>query len=184
MDSSLREKIGNERRRLRKVRQALSAALTNGSAGNEVFVPFYIAIANYFEASMGRLHVQDVRMGEMIKEKLGDADPKVQQALKELDDRLSGNQVHLKNFLHSREELETSGAKGLENFEQVSNAYTDYITSSMGHHGATTELAADLFSQEDWVYMAGITDEDMEREQRLFDTVYNALPAGLEIPED
>ncbi len=181
---TLREKIGNERRRLRKVRQALSAALENTSGGSEEFVPFYIAIANYFEASMGRLHAQDVKMGEMLKEKLGDSDPRVQEALKELDDRLSGNQEHLNNFLQSRQELESSGAGGLENFEKVSRAYTDYITSNMGHHGATTELAGANFSQDDWVYMAGITDADMEREQALFDAVFKTRPAGLEVPED
>ena len=48
----------------------------------------------------------------------------------------------------------------------------------MGHHGATTDLAQKLFSQEDWLYMAGITDDDVVREQELHDRVEKCLPSG------
>jgi len=183
--TTLREKIGNERRRLRQVRQALSAALHKGSGGNEAYLPFYIAVADYFDAAMARLHTQDVRMGEMIREKLGSNDPRVREALQELDDRLGGNREHLENFLHSRDALHARGAGALEDFERVSRAYTDYITANMGHHGVTTELAAEHFSADDWLHMADLSDEDTEREQQLFAAVFTAMPSDLdpEVPE-
>ena len=39
----------------------------------------------------------------------------------------------------------------------------------MGHHGATSDLAQRLFNADDWAYMAGITDDDMQREGELHD---------------
>ena len=65
----LRERIAGERRRLRKVREALSAAVAQTSRGDEAYIPFYIGIADYFEAAMERLHTQDVRMGDLLREK-------------------------------------------------------------------------------------------------------------------
>lgn len=178
----LRERVANERRRLKSVREALSAALAKGSKGDPAYVPFYLALAAYMEAAMHRLHIQDVRMGDMIKSKLGSLTAQDKQALAELDSRLSVNQRHLRNFLEARDSLKKEGAAALDRFEKVSREYTDFITANMGHHGATTELAQKLFSLDDWAYMAGITDEETRQEQDLYQRVFAAVPAGLELP--
>lgn len=177
--TTLREKVANERRRLKSVRQALSAGVAAKAAGDASFVPFYIAIGHYMEASMHRLHVQDVKMGDMIRDKVEKMDEQVRQALAELDERLAGNQRHLEEFSAARAALETEGASALERFEQAGGAYSDYITTSMGHHGATTELAQRLFSPADWEYMANINEADMQREEALYRKVFGALPARL-----
>jgi hypothetical protein len=178
----LRERIANERRRLKSVRQALSAALAQGSGGDPSYVPFYLAAADYMEASMHRLHIQDVRMGEMIRSKLGRIDANAKQALQELEDRLTGNQDHLEKFIDAREALRRDGVPALGRFEQVARDYTGYITSNMGHHGATTELSQKLFTLDDWAFMAGITDEETRREQVLHDKVFASVPKNLSLP--
>lgn len=178
----LRERVANERRRLKSVRQALSAAVAQGAGGDVAYIPFYIAIAAYIEASMHRLHIQDVRMGDTIRAKLGTPSPEQTQALHELDERLAGNQRHLKIFLDAREALRTQGAAALGRFEKASADYTSYIVNSMGHHDPTTSLARDLLTQDDWVFMAGITDEETRREQTLYERVFATVPAGLKLP--
>lgn len=178
----LRERIANERRRLKSVRQALSAALERGSANDPAYVPFYIAAADYMEAAMHRLHIQDVRMGEMISSKLGKIDASAKQALQELEDRLTGNQNHLEKFLDARDALRREGAPALSRFEQVSRDYTNFITANMGHHGATTELSQKLFTLDDWAFMAGISEEETHREQALHEKVFAAVPRNLELP--
>ena len=50
----------------------------------------------------------------------------------------------------------------------------------MGHHPPTADLGAKLFSAEDWEYMAGITDEDVERETALFNRVQEATPDNIQ----
>ena len=178
----LRERVANERRRLKSVREALSAALANGAHGDASFVPFYVAVADYVEASMHRLHIQDVRMGEMIRAKLGPPDASAQKAMGELDERLAGNQRHLSNLLESRDALKKRGVAALNHFEQVGRDYTNYIVTSMGHHGGTTDLAQKLFSVDDWAYMAGITEEETRREQVLHDQVFKSVPKSLKLP--
>ena len=178
--TTLREKVAGERRRLKSVRETLTAAVARKSKGDTSFVPFYVAIADYIETAMGRLHAQDVKMGIMIREKLGKLDAPSEQALKELDERLAGNQEHLKALSAAKKGLAAKGdAIALERFEAVSAAYTSYIVTNMGHHGATTDLAGRLFDQDDWEHMAGVTDEETRTEQRLYARVFDALPAAL-----
>jgi hypothetical protein len=178
----LRERVANERRRLKSVREALSAALEKGAHGDAAFIPFYVAAADYIEASMHRLHIQDVRMGEMIRAKLSAVDANSTKAMGELDQRLAGNQRHLGNLLESRDALKKQGAAMLDRFEQVSRDYTNYIIASMGHHSGSTDLAQKLFSMDDWAYMAGITEDETRREEELHDLVFKSVPKGLKLP--
>ena len=177
--STLREKVAGERRRLKSVREAMTAAVARKSGGDSTFAPFYVAVADYIETSMGRLHAQDVKMGDMIRRKLVTLDDKSRQALDELHERLTGNQAHLTVFSSAKSALQSEGADALPRFEQASAAYTAYIVANMGHHGLTTELAAKLFSEADWTYMAGISEVDTAVEQQLYARVFALLPTAL-----
>lgn len=178
--NTLRERVAGERRRLKAVRETLTAAVNQKASGDAAFVPFYIAIAEYIDTSMGRLHAQDVKMGDMIKKKLGTLDDQATRALGELDERLAGNQEHLRRMNDAKGRLEKEGAAALPAFEEAAGAYTQYIVTNMGHHGATTDLAAKLFNQDDWEYMAGVTEEDAKIERKLYDRVFGALPKSME----
>jgi len=178
------ERIGNERRRLRNVRQRMAAAIEVQAKGNQAFVPFYIAVADYIDATMQRLHGQDVRMGEMITEKVSEPDDLVRQGLKELDDRLEGAAAHLKPFLGARDALRASGVDALENFEAEAQVYSDFVTSTMGHHSATNDLCVKIFKPADWEYMAAISPEQQAEDERLYADVVESMPDGVAVPTD
>jgi hypothetical protein len=180
--TTLMERIGNERRRLRSVRQRMAAAIEMKANGAEPFVPFYIAAADYIDATMQRLHGQDVRMGEMITEKLGELDDQVKAALKELDDRLVGAKAHLTPFLAARDALRERGVDALENFEAEAKVYSDFVTSTMGHHSATNDLCVKIFTPADWEYMAAISDEQLAQDEQLFQSVIDTMPEGVPDP--
>jgi hypothetical protein len=178
--TTLRERVAGERRRLKSVRETLTAAVARKSGGDAAFVPFYIAVSDYMETSMGRLHAQDVKMGDMIRDKLGKPDAAADKALGELDERLAGNQKLLKAMVAARHDLaKDNSAEALARFEAAGAAYTQYIVSNMGHHGATTDLAGRLFSQEDWEFMAGVTADETRTEQQQYARVFATLPAVL-----
>jgi len=180
----LNEKIADERRRLRSVRQKLTAAVQQTSGGDPAWVPFYVAVTDYIAASMERLHDQDIKMGDMIRDRADTAEAKVKQGLAELDERLSSNQEHLGRLLEAGAALrDEPGPEASDRFEEVARAYTDYIVASMGHHGATTDLAQSLFSPQDWAFMANITEEATKREQALYDEVTRTTPDNLEVPD-
>lgn len=182
--TTLRERIANERRRLRNVRQRMAAAIEIQANGDEAFVPFYIAAADYIDATMQRLHGQDVRMGDMIIEKLGEPDEQAKQALKVLDDRLEGAKAHLKPFLAARDALRERGVAALEDFEKEARVYSDFITSTMGHHSPTFDLCVKLFTTEDWDYMAAISDEQLAQDEQLYTRVVDTMPDSVPDPVD
>ncbi|MEO8223641.1 MAG: hypothetical protein ABI661_02465 [Gammaproteobacteria bacterium] len=178
--TTLREKVAGERRRLKSVRETLTAAVARKSGGDNSFAPFYVAVADYIETSMGRLHAQDVKMGKMIRDKLGKLDAQADKALGELDERLAGNQEHLGALSAAKKSLAARpDTTNLERFETAAAAYTNYIVTSMGHHGGTTDLAGRLFTPADWDYMAGVSDEETRTEERLYARVFASLPAAL-----
>ncbi len=174
--ATLMERIANERRRLRFVRQRMAAGLEAKANGDEAYVPFYVAVADYIDTTMQRLHEQDVKMGKMILEKVDEVDDAVEKALGELEERLEGAKAHLDPFLAARDELRERGAAALDKFEVVAKEYSDFIAANMGHHGATNDLCAKLFSPADWEYMAGITDEQQTQDAELFQRVMKSSP--------
>ena len=177
--ATLQERIANERRRLRSVRQNMLTAIEQKSTPNKAYVAFYIATANYIDATMQRVHDQDVKMDSMIREKVGTMDTRVEKALGELDDRLEGARSHLAPFLAARDALLSKGRDALENFEKAGKIYSDFVVANMGHHPPTADLGAKLFSAEDWEYMAGATVEQIEKEAALFKCVQDAIPNDL-----
>ena len=183
MSQDLYERVANERRRLREVRQSLSAAVAQSSGGDAGWIPYYIAVGDYFETAMARLHRQDIRMGDMLRAKADMQDPEMQRAMQELDERLSGNQIHLQQMLAARDALRANGADALDEFEQAAGAYAEFIVNNMGHHAGTANPARELFSAEDWAYMAEVSEADQQREEQLHEQVFAALPSGVELPE-
>lgn len=174
--ATLMERIGNERKRLRLVRQRMVAGLEAKANGDEAYVPFYVAVGDYIDTTMQRLHDQDVKMGKMIVEKVDEVDDAVKKALGELEERLEGANAHLKPFLEARDELRERGAAALDTFESAAKEYSDFIAANMGHHSATNDLCAKLFSTADWEYMAGITDAQQQQDQEMFQRVLDASP--------
>ena len=177
--TTLQERVANERRRLRTIRQKMMAAVERKSAGDESYVPFYVASADYIDATMQRLHEQDVKMGEKIREKADEVEDDIETALGHLEGRLRGAKEHLKPFLAARDELKEKGAAALEQFEKKAKEYSDFIVANMGHHGASSDLSAKLFTLADWEYMAGVTDEEVEKEENLFERAAACTPDSV-----
>jgi hypothetical protein len=133
---------------------------------------------------MRRLHDQDIRLGELLDKRVDLSTPDNQQAMAELDDRLTGNKHHLKKMLAARDALRSDGAAALDQFESAGGDYAAFIVANMGHHPGTADLAQAAFSADDWAYMADINEADQELEQRLHAAVFTVWPqSSLEMPE-
>ena len=139
-----------------------------------------MAIADYIETAMGRLHAQDVKMGNMIREKLGKLDAPSEQALQELDERLAGNQQHLRAFSAAGRGLPRRWTPPPWSISRpccrVQQLHRYEHGPSRRHHGSRRPPVY----QDDWDYMAGVTDEETRVEQQLYARVFAALPAALD----
>jgi hypothetical protein len=178
----------SERGRLRTAHEMLKSAL-EAKSRDASFVPFYIAVANFMQASMGRLDSQDVKMLGRLAGKLGKPTPEEEEIIAEVHRRLDGNRGHLKKFLACRTRLEAEPADpaAVEAFESTSTAYIDYIHNRMGHHAPSTDMARRLFAETDWVEIAAIDPEYIAREKllyaRILDTRPKCVPLGLAAEE-
>lgn len=174
------ESLMGERGRLRTTHEMLKAALDT-EPRDASFVPFYIAVANYMEASMGRLNTQDVKMLARLGEKLGVANPEDAEIIAEVHRRLDGNREHLQRFLACRTAIDSNnaGRKAVEAFESASLAYIDYIHNRMGHHAPSTDLARKLFGEADWVEIADIDEAYFAGEKALYAAVFDTRPENV-----
>lgn len=170
------ESIMNERGRLRTAHEMLKAALAV-EVRDESFVPFYLAVADYMEASMGRLHDQDVKMLQRLSAAIAPLDPDSEETIAEVYRRLEGNQEHLQKFLTCRGELQNNSEEAFENFEDTSAAYIDFIHNRMGHHAPSTDLARQHFSEDDWVEIADIDEHYFTKERALYESVLQTRPS-------
>jgi hypothetical protein len=169
-----------ERGRLRSSHEMLKAALELPVRG-KAFVPFYLAVANFMEASMGRLNSQDVKMLARLAEKLGDATAEQDEVIAEVNRRLDGNREHLTKFLGCRSALQDNPTDNaaIEAFESVSTAYIDYIHNRMGHHAPSTDMARELFTEPDWLDIADLDAAYFATEKQLYTAVIDSRPASV-----
>jgi hypothetical protein len=174
------ESLKGERGRLRTSHEMLKAALKTESR-DQSFIPFYIAVANYMEASMGRLKDQDIKMLGRLAEKLGDATPEEEEIIAEVHRRLDGNSEHLKNFLACRNALKADSGdqSAIGDFESASFAYIDYIHNRMGHHAPSTDMARRFFADVDWIEIADIDDDYFSTEKLLYKDLLDSRPESV-----
>jgi hypothetical protein len=172
------ESIMQERGRLRTVHEMLKEALAV-SPRDETFIPFYIAIGDYMEASMARLHTQDINMLERLASKIDMNDPENEEIIAEVYRRLDGNQEHLKRYSACKQALESEGAEAVSDYEDASLAYVDYIHNRMGHHAPSTDLARKAFTEDDWVAFADIDEAYFAKERALYESVLQTRPEGV-----
>jgi len=177
----LRKRIAAERSRLKQVRQALTAAIAQGATGDEAWVNFYLAIGDYMAAAMHRLHIQDVRMTDLLNTKADLTTSGAKLAMQELDERLSGNQLLLADYLAAVEGLRREGIVRLADYETAAKAYTDFIVNNMGHHAGSVDLARAAFSADDWESMAYVSEADTRQEEAMFNKVFSQVPANLSL---
>lgn len=170
------ESIMNERGRLRTAHEMLKSAL-DLDVRDESFAPFYVAVADYMEISMGRLHDQDIKMLAKLSEAMAPLDPETEEVVAEVHRRLEGNQAHLAKFLDCRSALRREGMSAFDLFEDVSAAYIDYIHNRMGHHAPSTDLARQHFTENDWVEIADIDDSYFAKERALYESVLQTRPS-------
>ncbi|HJP05568.1 MAG: hypothetical protein QGG65_06230 [Gammaproteobacteria bacterium] len=174
------ESLMGERGRLRTAHEMLKAALDTDTRDYS-FVPFYVAVANYMEASMGRLNEQDIKMLGRLREKLGNATPEEEEIIAEVHRRLDGNREHLKKFLACRTALASNqnDDETIADYEETSHAYVDYIHNRMGHHAPSTDIARRLFDESDWIDIADIDEEYFVKEKELYKELLKTRPESV-----
>lgn len=174
--SNTMQQLMAERMRLVQVRLGLSAAVEQGANGDELFIPFYVAVTDYFQHAMDRLDRQDHAMLSMLEEKTLAANVDPGTAISDVYERLDNNSKLLKEMTQASQNLNQGS---LAQFEEIATRYCRYIVEHMGHHAPSANLALQLFSEDDWVAMADFNEQATEDEQQLFNFVISTAPSSI-----
>ena len=98
-----------------------------------------------------------------------------------LQERQGKSRELMETFRRSMEALRQAGRNGIGVFEQGARHFVDKFTSLLAprknpFHKRTDEL----FAEEDWVVIAGVTEHSLGREAELYVAVQRTVPTGID----
>jgi hypothetical protein len=179
-----RGEIARERRRQIQVRKAFEAGLALAEQADRDLSAFYLACAEYMVFSMDRLHEQDQYIHDLLKQRIPIEDGDAHERLDVLEERQGKSRELMETFRHGMEKFRQAGRDGIQAFEKGARQFTAKFTSLLAprknpFHKHTDEL----FTEEDWVVIAGVSEDSLGREAELFVAVQRAAPANAD-PEE
>ena len=176
-----RAEIGRERIRQIQVRKAFEEGLALADRLDQDLTEFYLACAEYMVFSMDRLHDQDQNIHDLLRRRIPVEDADAHERLDVLQERQGKSRELMETFHRSLDKLRQAGQKGVAAFEDGARKFLDKFTSLLAprknpFHKHTDEL----FSDEDWVIIAGVTEDSLGREVELYVAVQRTAPAGVD----
>ncbi len=174
--------IGRERRRQIQIRTLFEAVLTDpGPAQSGDLTEFYIACGDYMLWSMDRLHDQDQLIHDYLKQRIPAEDTGAHQRLQELNERQGRSRVLMDEFRTVLEKLKATGRDGLQAFEAGAKRFVAKFNSLLApRKNPFHKYTEQLFTDEDWVVIAAVTDDSLATEQALFMAVRQTAPDGFD----
>lgn len=177
-----RTDIGHERRRQIQVRKALEAVLARADRGQHYpLADFYLACGDYLVWSMDRLHEQDQRIHDLLRERLPPGEREARAALVRLGSRQQQSRELVRVFRNAVERLRCQGRRGVQAFETAARRFAKTFTELLAPRRNPFEAHTDrLFGKRDWVAIAWASDGSRRSEQLLFATVQTYAPPGAD----
>ena len=170
-----RAEIGRERKRQIQVRMALEGALI---ALAPEYHAFFKACATYLIFSMDRLHHQDQWICDLLKERVPKDDP-VRRHLSDLDARQEMSRNKTARFKHALGKYEADASQ--EDFVPAALEFCAmFKTALLPRKNPFEPYTSKLFKDEDWITIAGVTQESLKREADLFSEVKRLAPPDLD----
>lgn len=181
LDNTSRNVVQRERQRLGQVRKAFAAGIEQQQNGQDAGLEFFSACVDYIRASMDRLHAQDQRIHDLLLPHVKSSDAQMIATLENLNSRLARSRVALNDLTAARDSYRSKGKAGWADFKAAIDRFMDvYFNVLMKGQHSTIEFQKQVFSDKDWVYTAGITEDSLTKEATLFAMVRKLAPAGAD----
>ncbi len=176
-----RQEIARERRRQIQVRKALEAGLGTAEWPGRSAAAFYLACADYLTWSLDRLYQQDGIIHDLLRERIPAAETEAHEHLSTVSDRLNHSRAAVESFRRAAATLRTTGEPGIAAFKAGTREFTDsFRTLLRAQKNPLFQYTDRLFTDADWVRIAGVTSQSLVDEQRLFTAVQRAAPPGAD----
>jgi hypothetical protein len=176
-----RAEIARERRRQIQVRKAFDAGLALGDSTAPTLTPFYLSCADYIIASMDRLHAQDQLIHDLLAARIPADEADAHERLATLNERQRQSRKLVASFQSAAEGLRRKGNAGTGAFLDAARQFSAEFKSLLAPRRNPFFRHTDaLFGDDDWARIAGVTDQSLETEERLFSAVQRTAPTGID----
>lgn len=174
-----RVQTGRERMRLSQVRKALDAGMKHQAESGDVSIEFFSACVDYIKTSMDRLHAQDQRIHDFLVPHVPEGDEHA-DTLDNLNMRLAKSRTALDELVTATEAYRAAGSAGWSDFKAAVGAFMEvYFKILLSGQHSTLTLQEDVFDEGTWDEVAGVTEDSLATEERLYKAVQDSAPQGI-----
>ena len=163
--------VSNERTHLSQVRRAFADGIKTKNPDPRS-INFLISCCDYLSFSLRRLIEQDHILYERLVPHVSEDNKEYKEKLNKLETGLVSMEKFIDNLENSKNHLVTTGLYGLEEFKINAEKFLDaFLNMLASNRHSTYELEKKVFSQNDWEAIACISEEAVQKENDLYQSV-------------
>ncbi len=172
--------VSNERTHLSQVRRAFTAGLEI-EAVDPGLVNFYVVCCEYLEYSLNRLIAQDYILHDLLVPHIEATNQEYLDKLTKLEKGLQAMENAIKKLSTAKNNLITSGLYETHAFKEEARAFLDVFLNMLAtNRHSTIDLESKVFTPKDWEKLAGVTEESIQMEEKLFLNTKLSAPEGCD----
>ena len=172
--------VSNERTHLSQVRRAFTAGLEI-EAVDPSLVNFYVVCCEYLEYSLNRLIAQDFILRDLLIPHIEATNQEYLDKLTKLEKGLQAMENAIKKLSTAKNNLITSGLYEAEDFKKEAHSFLDVFLNMLAtNRHSTIDLESKVFTPKDWEKLAGVTEESIQMEEKLFLNTKLSAPEGCD----
>ena len=180
MIEDFQEHVSKERTHLSQVRRAFTTGLEI-EAVDPGLVNFYVVCCEYLEYSLNRLIAQDNILHDLLIPHIEATNQEYLDKLTKLEKGLQAMENAIEKLSTAKNNLIKAGLYETQIFKEEARAFLDVFLNMLAiNRHSTIDLESKVFTPKDWEKLAGVTEESIQMEEKLFLNAKLSAPEGCD----
>ena len=180
MIEDFQEHVSKERTHLSQVRRAFTTGLEI-EAVDPGLVNFYVVCCEYLEYSLNRLIAQDNILHDLLIPHIEATNQEYLDKLTKLEKGLQAMENAIEKLTTAKNNLIKAGLYETQIFKEEARAFLDVFLNMLAiNRHSTIDLESKVFTPKDWEKLAGVTEESIQMEEKLFLNTKLSAPEGCD----
>jgi len=172
--------VSKERTHLSQVRRAFTTGLEI-EAVDPGLVNFYVVCCEYLEYSLNRLIAQDNILHDLLIPHIEATNQEYLDKLTKLEKGLQAMENAIEKLSTAKNNLIKAGLYETQIFKEEARAFLDVFLNMLAiNRHSTIDLESKVFTPKDWEKLAGVTEESIQMEEKLFLNAKLSAPEGCD----
>ncbi len=172
--------VSKERTHLSQVRRAFTTGLEI-EAVDPGLVNFYVVCCGYLEYSLNRLIAQDNILHDLLVPHIEATNQEYLDKLTKLEKGLQAMENAIEKLTTAKNNLIKAGLYETQIFKEEARAFLDVFLNMLAiNRHSTIDLESKVFTPKDWEKLAGVTEESIQMEEKLFLNAKLSAPEGCD----